>query len=248
VSAVLYLSVLCLACTVQSAFGFGLALVALPLLSATTPLTVLVPTLALVSMAIGAGVAWRTREDVQVPLLRALVLSAGLGVPLGVLFLTHVNPHTARLTLGLVVIAASLFSLHANLARVDTRVENGAGRTGRLPAWPFGLAAGALGGAFNAMGPPIVLYLRCSGLAPERFRATLHAFAFLANAAIVVAYGIGRALSEEVATAYALALIPLAAGTWLGTRIAARLDPSRYRTVVDLLLLGLGTALVIEVG
>ena len=153
--------VLMLACTVQSAFGFGLALIAVPLLSTALPLPLVTPLLALLSMSLGGSVAWRARAAVRVGLLWRLLVGAALGVPAGIV---------------LIVVLAAVHDLLGYGGRV------------RLPSWaiwPFGVVTGVLGGAWNLMGPPLVLFLQWSGLDPSVFRATLHAFAFAINALIV---------------------------------------------------------------
>lgn len=60
-----FAAVLTFARAVQSAFGFGLALVAVPLLSTVLPLELVTPLLALLSMTLGAAVTWHARTSVR---------------------------------------------------------------------------------------------------------------------------------------------------------------------------------------
>lgn len=243
------LSVLLVACTAQSAFGFGLALVAVPLLSGTLPFALVTPLLALLSMTLGAAVAWRSRGAVRLDLWWRLLLAATLGVPLGILFVAELPEGAIRLALGVVVLLAGLRGLI--VARASRAEDSVVPARASVPGsvWPFGLAAGVLGGAWNLMGPPLVLFMQRARLDPGAFRATLHAFSFAINAVIVGGWLIRGSVSGDVRAAtllswYAAALAPLALGALLGGWLVTRVDTRRYRQAVDLLLVVTGAGLV----
>ena len=305
----LVLGALLLACAVQSAFGFGLALVAVPVLATRLPFELVTPLLAIVSMALGGTIAWRSRAAVRHELLRPLLASATLGVPLGIVLVTRADEGAVRVALGVLVSLAAFRGLVADLrgeahrgsrdadggaagtaaATVDTEgvgdhiiAEADIERVGSDPAdggfrfgadgdrsrhspplgkgprasskelprrllWPAGIAIGALGGAWNLMGPPLVVLLQRARLAPNAFRATLHAFAFVVNLVVVVLWLASGAPLAPIAAACALALAPLAVGGWLGARLAAGIDTHRYRLAVHLLLLASAATLIASV-
>jgi len=56
-------------------------------------------------------------------------------------------------------------------------------------AWPFGFAAGVLGGAYGMNGPPLAMYGALRRWTPERFRATLQGYFRPASAIVAIALG-----------------------------------------------------------
>src|SRR5205809_7655379 len=93
------LAVVFVATLVRSAFGFGEALVAVPLLALMIPVEVAAPVAVLVSITVAAVVLaqdWR-----QVHVLRAtwVLRFTLLGMPLGLLMLTAVSRRVVKLVL-----------------------------------------------------------------------------------------------------------------------------------------------------
>lgn len=72
---------------VRSAFGFGEALVAVPLLALMIPVSVATPLMALVSVTVAAMVVFQDWDKVHLRSVRPLVGFTFLGIPLGVLLL-----------------------------------------------------------------------------------------------------------------------------------------------------------------
>lgn len=235
------LLVLFLACTVQSAFGFGLALIAVPLLSAVLPLALVTPLLALLSLSLGGTIAWRARESIRTDLLWRLFLSASLGVPMGIAFVVSLDGNVVRFALGVVITVAALHGLLGFGERI---------RITHFAVWPFGIITGVLGGAWNLMGPPLVLFLQWTKLDQAQFRATLHAFSFAINVLMVCSWMIlperlGGIGGVELAKWYIITLVPLFVGGWAGSLIVNRVDAARYRGAVYGLLFVTGAGLIV---
>ena len=106
-------AVLFLATLVRSAFGFGEALIAVPLLALALPVEIAAPVAVMVSITVAAIVVAQDWRDVQVPSAVWLVLSSMAGIPLGLLLLRTVSEPIVKGVLGVVVGAfatASLFN------------------------------------------------------------------------------------------------------------------------------------------
>ena len=86
------LAVLFLATFIRSAFGFGEALVAVPLLALVMPVETAAPIAVLVSITVAAIVVAQDWRHVHFHSAGRLVLSTLIGTPLGLLLLTAVVP------------------------------------------------------------------------------------------------------------------------------------------------------------
>jgi uncharacterized membrane protein YfcA len=142
-------AVLFCATLVRSAFGFGEALIAVPLLALALPVETAAPVAVMVSITVAAIVVAQDWRDVQVPITVWLVLSSMAGIPLGLLLLRTVSEPIVKGALGVIVGAFATASL---LNRGSYALKND-----RL-VWLFGVAAGILGGAYGMNGPPLVVY------------------------------------------------------------------------------------------
>ena len=158
------LAVLFLATLIRSAFGFGEALVAVPLLALVIPVEVAAPVAVLVSVTVAGLVLLQDWRHVHPGSAGRLILSTMFGIPFGLLMLTTVAEPVVKAVLAAVIIAFSAYCL-AGRSRFELRDD-------RL-AWLFGFGAGVLGGAYGMNGPPLVAYGALRRWSPERFRATL---------------------------------------------------------------------------
>src|SRR5438105_3911443 len=133
------LAVLFLATLIRSAFGFGEALVAVPLLALLIPVKVAAPLAVLVSITVAGLVLLQDWREVHAGSAGRLVLSTLFGAPFGLLLLTTVAEPVVKAALAVVIIAFSAYRLvgRSRLVLEDDRL-----------AWMFGFAAGVLGGAY----------------------------------------------------------------------------------------------------
>jgi len=84
------LTVLFLATLIRSAFGFGEALVAVPLLALVIPVEVAAPVAVLVSVTVAGLVLLQDWRDVHPGSAGRLIVATMFGIPLGLLLLTTV--------------------------------------------------------------------------------------------------------------------------------------------------------------
>ena len=155
-----------LGAAVQSATGFGFALVLSPALFAVMEPTEAVTALLLLGAVLNVLVLLEG-HDVRWPLLPPLILPAVPGLALGAALLGALSREPLQIGVGLAVIAAALWQLR----------DRGVAR--RLPAAVAGFTSGVLTTSISISGPPLVLWLEAQSLRPAEFRATLAAL-FLA--------------------------------------------------------------------
>ncbi len=224
--------ILALAAFTQSLTGFGLALVSMPLLSMVMSLPQATALVAVVSLGVEVVILWQHRAHLRWQPVRRLILASWIGVPLGVVLLRQLPEAWLLHGLGALLAAYGLYALSGKPLPSLQRAGWG---------WAAGLAAGALGGAYNTSGPPVILYGHVRGWPPQAFKANLQAF-FLASSSMVFGAHLLAGDIGAATWAQAAAAVPaLALGLWAGHRAAAFLPPARFRKVVlvALVLLGL---------
>lgn len=238
--AVVVAGVLFLGALVRSFFGFGDAAVAMPLLALlAVPLDVAVPLVGLAGMAVALLAVARGWSDVDRRALLALTLSTIVGVPVGVLLVTHMSEPALQRSLGLLLVGYGAY-----LA---------AGR--RLPrpllrrsawAYPFGFAAGALGGAYNFNGVPVAVYGTLRRWPPERFRGTLQAHFLVSSILVVTGQAAGGLWTVEVLRSFAAAAPGVLVAVPLGSVLHRRVSAPAFTRLVHGLIVVLGLVLLVR--
>ena len=217
------------AAALQSASGFGFALIAGPALFALLEPEEAVATVLAMGIAINALMLAgerRPREirrgDLVVPLAAAVP-----GLVLGTLLLRALDKEVLQVAVGLSVIAATVLQARPRPLPVRRPDAAGAG----LGDAAMGLTVGVLTTSTSVNGPPLLLWLLARGASPVEVRDTL-AVAFIAlnaagMAAVILAAGTLAVLDAEV-----LALVPLIGAGWLAGRyVFGRLGAERFRAL-----------------
>src|SRR6185437_12623831 len=101
------LLILLLATLIRSVFGFGEALVAVPLLALRIPLNVAAPLAVLVSVTVAAIIVVQDWQKVHLRSTSWLVVSTLFGIPLGLFLLTDGNHRLVKMVLALIIMAFS---------------------------------------------------------------------------------------------------------------------------------------------
>jgi uncharacterized membrane protein YfcA len=225
------LAVVFLATLVRSAFGFGEALVAVPLLALLVEVRVAAPLAVLLSVTVAAVVTALDWREIHFSSAWRLILATLPGIPLGLLLLLVAPEPAVKAILGLVIVAFSTYCLTAryNLELRDDRL-----------AWAFGFAAGVLGGAYGMNGPPLAVYGALRGWSAARFRATLQGYFLPASLAGLLGYALTIQMADV--TRYFLWSLPVAAvAIFLGRLVNRRLEGRAFVRCVHagLVLIGL---------
>lgn len=213
------LTILFIASFIRSAFGFGEALIAVPLLAFAMPVETAAPIAALVSITVAAVAIAQDWRHIHLRSAGRLFLATAVGTPLGLWALHALDEHLVKLVLGAVVMAFSLFALmrRRQAALHDDR-----------HAWIFGFGAGVLGGAYGMNGPPLVVYGALRGWSPQHFRATLQGYFLPASLMTMAGYGLTGLWTPSVTRDYLLALPAVLVATLLGRMLNKRLSGQAF--------------------
>jgi uncharacterized protein len=244
--------------SVQSATGFGFALVLSPALFAVLDPAEAVTALLVLGLALNLLVLFEggRPEHVDWRALAPMLAAALPGLAAGAVALALLSKEALQAAVGIAVIAAAGWQARMRAAEgVPERPAEGAAVPRRQPSpappqralpravgWAAGFASGALTTSISVSGPPIVLWLEARGVRPAEFRASLAASFLALNTAgavvLLVAEGSGALDAGTV-----LPLLTLvAAGYALGAVAFRRLDQKRFFTAVLALVVGTGAA------
>jgi uncharacterized membrane protein YfcA len=231
------LAVIYLATLIRSAFGFGEALVAVPLLALIIPVETAVPLATLLSITVALVIIMQDWRKVHFHSAWRLVRATFVGIPLGLLLLTMVAESIVKAILAVVIFS---FSLYCLTSRSETELKDD-----RL-AWLFGFFAGVLGGAYGMNGPPLVIYGTLRRWSAEHFRATLQGYFFPASLVGMFGYWYRGLWVAEVTRLYLLALPVAAAAIFLGRIINRRLKDRAFIRYVHIGLIVVALVLLVQ--
>ena len=223
----------------RATFGFGEALVAMPLLSLVVDVPVAAALVALTSIFNAAVILMTNWRTVEWQGAWRLTVAALVGIPFGTYALKYAPENAVKLVLALVVLSFAGYNLvRPQLGRLQS------------DSWGFvfGLIAGVLGGAYNAFGPALVIYGTLRGWGAQKFRSTLQAVFFPASLFVGLMHMQFGFWTREVLLGYLPFCLPaMAFAAVLGQKLSARFDSQRFIRYVFYLLLVVGGMLVLSV-
>ncbi|MCD6672980.1 MAG: sulfite exporter TauE/SafE family protein [Burkholderiaceae bacterium] len=231
----LVIAIIFLATFIRSAFGFGEALVAVPLLALIMPIDVAAPVAVLASITVALVAVAQDWRHVHFRSAGLLVASSCAGIPIGLWLLSAVPGQAVKSVLAVIIIAFSAFFL-LNKSPAALKTDRSA------PA--FGFAAGILGGAYGMNGPPLVAYGTLRRWSPERFRATLQGYFLPASIVVMFGYWLAGLWTPSVTHYYLLALPAIVVAIFAGRAVNKRFNSRTFMVCVHVGLVVVGAALL----
>ena len=203
---------------VQGAIGFGLSLIAVPVIGLIDP-GALPATMLMLAVPFTAAMAFRERSNIDVPGFWLIAVGRLPGTAAALWLLSVITESELSIVIGIAVILAVVFSAIAP--------EVPLGRTTRLVA---GAISGLMGTAAAIGGPPLAIaYQRRPG--PE-LRSTLAMSFVLGSAISLVALGLSGHVEYRHLVLAAWLLPGLALGLFLATKLHRFLDKGWLRPTV----------------
>jgi len=233
------LIVVFLATLFRSAFGFGEALIAVPLLALFLPLKVAAPLAVLVSITIAAVLVAQDWRKIHVRSAGWLVAASLFGIPVGLLLLTSSHQQAVKIALAIFIMAFSLYSL---LGRKPPELKTDS----KVWLLGCGFVAGVIGGAYGMNGPPLVIYGAMRRWSAQHFRATLQAYFLPASVIGMSGYWLAGLWVPIVTHYYLLCLPALLPAILLGRVVNHRLQGDTFLKYVYVGLAGIGVVLLAE--
>ena len=181
---------------------------------------------------------WKLRRSIKLVRLVPFLLGGAIGVPIGVELLRWTAPVTFRLSIGIVLILFSIYSL--------VRPQVAPVKAGKATDGAIGVLNGIVGGATGLAGIILTIWCTLRGWPRDEQRTVFQPVGVAVF--LMTGFWLGGTglIGADTLRLFVIGLPVLFAGTWVGLRLYARLDEAGFRKVVLGLLLISGLGLVMR--
>ena len=187
----------------------------------------------------GYGV-WKLRQTLSWRRVMPFIIGGTIGVPLGVVLLTYVNPVYVRFSVGFLLIIYSVYGL----TKPDFKLH----KVGAATDGSVGFLNGVLGGLTGLPGFIITVWCQMRGWTKDEQRVVFQPVILTGMMMIAISLSFAGAITTDTLRLYVLGLPALLAGLWLGLKCYGKLDDATFRKVILVLLLWAGLALIAAQG
>jgi uncharacterized membrane protein YfcA len=233
---VLAILVLFIGAIIRATFGFGDALLGMPLISLLLGVKIATPVVAAYGLVLASGILLREWKSIRFDSTWRLILSSLLGIPFGILYIQTVPENITKIGLGIILILTSLINIFYPKHMPTTPEKS---------AYGFGFIAGILGSAYNTNGPPIVLYGLMRKWDPSTMRATMQSYFLPTNLFIIISH-VSSGLWTPTVTHLFLSAIPyVVLAFFIGSLISRIISPDKFKNALYGLVFGMGLIMIL---
>ncbi len=226
---------------VRGMSGFGAGLVATPLLAFVLPMTVVVPTTALIVCMLFIVLTIRDWREVRWDEFKRLLLPTLAGVAGGLYLFTALDNRLLLKLLGGFLLAYAAYML------ISQWVGMKPPKLSEKWAAPLGFFGAFIDSMFGGGGGTlVVIYMHGRGVSKIEFRSTLAVLWFLEMIARVGGYTLAGYYTQGTLGLVAVMLPFMLLGTWTGEKINARVSPAAFNNILAAMLLFSGASLLIK--
>ena len=179
----------------------------------------------------------KLRQAVNWQKIWPLAIGTTIGIPIGVMMLTYINPAYVRFGVGLLLV---LYTVYA-LARPAIKPM----KIGIASDIAIGVLNGLVGGLTGLGGVISTISCQLRGWTKDVQRAVFQPVLFAAFVVISISMGITGAVTSETLKLYGLGLPFMFAGLWSGFKLYGKIDDETFRRAVLILLLLAGVSLIV---
>lgn len=220
----------------QGLTGFGAALIAMPLLCLFIDVKTAVPLCVLNSITITTNLITKLNSYIDYKKVLPLCLSAIPGIYVGTALLREINSNILSISLGISLIACSIFNLTINP------------RPRPLPIfWAYiaGFLSGTIGSAFSTGGPPTIIYTTLNNWPKNQIKATLTAFFIFNSLVTATVHALTGLITTSVLHLFAASCPSVLIGAACGSFLYNRVPRKTYVRIVFCFLVLTGVTLLI---
>ena len=179
----------------------------------------------------------KLREKLNWQAIWPLSLGTTIGIPIGVVLLTYINPVHLRFGVGVLLVLYAIYSL-ARPAFKPMKI-------GAAPDIAIGIVNGLVGGLTGLGGIISTISCQWRGWTRDAQRAVFQPVLFAAFVVISTSMAATGAFTTETLKLYGLGLPCLLAGLWSGFKLYGKIDDEMFRKVVLILILLAGLSLIV---
>jgi len=180
---------------------------------------------------------WKLRQAMSWRKVTPFLIGGAIGVPIGALLLTHINPAHLRFGVGVLLVLYSIYSL----AKPALKPVHGG-----LPVdVGIGFLNGLLGGLTGLGGVVVTVWVQLRGWPKDVQRIVFQPVILAVQAMTAISLAFAGAYTAETIKLYLFGLPVVAVGMWIGLKLNGKLDDAAFRNVILVLLLVSGLSLVV---
>jgi len=179
----------------------------------------------------------KLRQKLNWQAIWPLSLGTTIGIPIGVILLTYINPVYLRLGVGVLLVLYAIYSL-ARPAIKPMKIS-------AAPDIGIGLVNGLVGGLTGLGGVVSTISCQWRGWTRDMQRAVFQPVLFAAFVVISFSMAVTSAFTAETLKLYGLGLPFLFVGLWSGFKLYGKIDDEMFRTMVLILILLAGLSLIV---
>ncbi|MCK1640170.1 sulfite exporter TauE/SafE family protein [Bradyrhizobium sp. 157] len=185
----------------------------------------------------GYGIA-KLRHALNLQSVWPLTLGTAIGIPIGVMLLTHLNPTYLRFGVGVLLILYATYSL--------VRPPLGPFKIGAPADVAIGIANGLLGGVTGLGGIISTISCQLRGWSRDKQRAVFQPVLFSAFVIISLSQLLAGSYTPQTVKLYGVGLPFMVAGIWIGFKLYGTINDETFRKAVLILVLIAGASLIVS--
>ena len=220
-----------IASAVRGFAGFGLALIAVPLIQFLMPVADTAVFIAMINLCFSIIYYRRSKAIVKTQPIGTMALWTGIGVAAGTLVLKFVNPAYIQLVWGVLII----FIVIALVRGLNLNI-----RSDKMTMTLSGLLGGVLSGATGITGPPVAIILSSLKTPKEKFNAVISIFILFAVSYALIFYLIAGLVRAETLLLALCSIPAMLAGLYTGHHLVSRSSQKTFTTIVYFVLVIMG--------
>ncbi|MEO0561534.1 MAG: sulfite exporter TauE/SafE family protein [Chloroflexota bacterium] len=223
----------------QTVSGFGLGLIAMPVLSGALGLGVARPMMALVGVSMQLAMMVRNRRALSFRTIGVMSLLGIGGIPVGVWLgdAVWLSEQVLLTGLGLLTVFYALYALFSPTVP-ELKDDRAMG--------PFAFISGIFSGAYNVGGPPIMIYADARRWNSDQIRSNMQAFFMFKAAVLIVAHMFSGNYTREVMTSFMWGVPAIILGLLAGFAMYPYISEHRFRQAVQVLLVIVGGKMLFD--
>jgi uncharacterized protein len=180
---------------------------------------------------------WKLQHALDWRRLAPFVISGVIGVPIGTLLLTWIDPGHMRIAIGVLLVIFSTYNL--------TRPAFKPVQAGVPADIGIGFFNGVLGGLTGLGGIIVTVWCQLRAWPKDVQRSIFQPVILAAGIMSVASFAAAGAVTVDTLKLYMLGIPTMLLGLWVGFKLYGKLDDAAFRKVVLWLLLVSGCSLVV---
>lgn len=227
----------------RNIFGFGEALVTMPLLSLlNVDFKLSISIVAIIGLLVALPVFVKNRHNLDWTIIKRLLIGSLIGAPIGIIIVKFANEAFIVKFLGIFILVYGSINLLNQIIKVynvDKDIPN-------VFDYVAGLISGILGSAYNSHGVPIIIYGTMKKWSALELKKISQVHFFITGCFIVMSHGVSGFWSLSLVQLLIIVLPLLVLTLWLGNIISKHINPKTFIKYVYILLIIFGILMIIK--